>query len=154
MALSNNLQSNKQRHTDIKITGPAEHFKIKRGQPYLVGNKLPSPDLKRVIVLIYKVKRGEAPTVPICSVGHVSYWGRSVVGCQRVMGRPCVSSTLSVLLTTISRAFCNRIENISQIFAIYRISTNRVGNQFDYIFLFNYFYIRGRSQTTFTRGGG
>lgn len=108
VALSNNLQSNKQRHTDIKITGPTEHFKIKWGQPYLVGNNLPSPDSNRVIVrTLYKVKRGEVPTVPICSVGHVSYWGRSVVGCQRVMGRPCVSSTLSDLLTTISRAFCN-----------------------------------------------
>ena len=114
VALSNNLQSNKQRHTDIKITGPAEHFKIKWGQPYLVDNNLPSPHLS---TYLYKVKRGEVPTVPICSVGHVSYWGRSVVGCQRVMGRPCVSSTLSVLLTTISRVFLQWLE----VFAIYRI---------------------------------
>ena len=56
VSLSNNLQSNKQRHTDIKITGPAEHFKIKWGQPYLVGNNLPSPDLNRVIVRTYYIK--------------------------------------------------------------------------------------------------
>ena len=53
VALSNNLQSNKQRHTDdIKITGPTEHFKIKWEQRYLVGNNLPSPDSNRVIVHI------------------------------------------------------------------------------------------------------
>ena len=53
VALSNNLQSNKQRHTDIQITGPAEHYIIKWGQLYLVGNNLPSLDSNRVIVRTY-----------------------------------------------------------------------------------------------------